>query len=708
MEACRPTDLDCELGKLAFRRDRSDMAASIEPDNTLASALDALVRLVAEERSGAISSGGLEQSASPVEEKLHRIASELHGMASERELFAEQLIDRERQHRAMLAAIPDLVFVVGADGRIIDCHGDDLLAFFGRPEEVRGQPIDRLWPAPIAEELNAALKLAIQCPGQVQLVRYSRSHTTNRYFEARCVAASPREAGDLAVLIVRDVTDWRLHEESLQRARLRAEVASRAKSAFLANMSHKLRTPLNAVIGFSELLQQQHFGELNEKQETFVGSVLSSGEELLGLINDLLDLARIEAGEVELDMHVMPIREVLRSVIVSLEPEARAKNVRLELDLPEMSELVRLDPARFAQLSRILLANAIGVTASGGQVSIRAALSDRTLRLSIEDEGPGYDDDQLERLNEAFDAPADRFNDTSGGVDLALVLSLVRLHGGTLAVERRHEGGCLFTVEVPSGLKRTFSQWSPDTDGRLESAVLVVDDDPGARSVLASELASMGFAVFTARSGEEAIERIESRSFSAVTLDLLMPGIDGWEVLDRLRVSERAKGVPVIMVSSTAELQPSEGLAAIVRKPISGARLREVFADIGVGFVDLVGVRLATIGNRTEELVLACSTLVRAGCQSPEQVVVGGLPADDCQVALLDLGEHPQASGWLRELAERRPRLTIVGLHDEGVAPVVSTADVVTVTRSLVAESPGRVVRLVAGWLSEQKTREAE
>ena len=152
----------------------------------------------------------------------------------------------------------------------------------------------------------------------------------------------------------------------------------------------------------------------------------------------------------------------------------------------------------------------------------------------------------------------------------------------------------------------------------------------------------------------------------------------------------------------------SEGLAAIVRKPISGARLREVFADIGVGFVDLAGVRLATIGNRTEELVRACSTLVRAGCQSPEQVVVGGLPADDCQVALLDLGEHPQASGWLRELAERRPRLTIVGLHDEGVAPVVSTADVVTVTRSLVAESPGRVVRLVAGWLSEQKTREAE
>ncbi|TAJ32148.1 MAG: DUF3365 domain-containing protein [Nitrospirae bacterium] len=244
----------------------------------------------------------------------------------------------------------------------------------------------------------------------------------------------------------------------LRGAREAAEAANRAKSEFLANMSHELRTPMNAIIGFSEILADQTFGELNPKQAKYVDNVLTSGRHLLQLINDILDLSKVEAGRMELQCSAFDVGQALRDIVVIVKTLAAKKGVALQIETATELPLLTADPAKFKQILYNLLSNAIKFTPTGGSVTVRAGkgtdahINGAVLRLSVADTGIGLKTEHQARIFQAFEQVDSSYarQQQGTGLGLALTKQLVELHGGRIGVESEGEGrGSTFTVVLP-------------------------------------------------------------------------------------------------------------------------------------------------------------------------------------------------------------------------------------------------------------------
>jgi signal transduction histidine kinase len=228
------------------------------------------------------------------------------------------------------------------------------------------------------------------------------------------------------------------------------EVASRHKSEFLANMSHELRTPLNAIIGFSQVLRQRLFGEINEKQEEYLDDILSSGNHLLDLINDVLDLSKVEAGQVELELGTLSLREALERGVVMVREAATKQDVQLSLELAPGVDLVEGDERRLRQVIFNLLSNAVKFTPSGGSVVVASAREDGEVLVSVTDTGPGIAADDHERIFEEFQQTEIGVEQREGtGLGLALSKRLVELHGGRIWVESEAGQGSRFVFTLP-------------------------------------------------------------------------------------------------------------------------------------------------------------------------------------------------------------------------------------------------------------------
>jgi signal transduction histidine kinase len=261
-------------------------------------------------------------------------------------------------------------------------------------------------------------------------------------FSGRLEVPNRDEIGALA----RDVN--RMSDE-LQRLYGELETASRHKSDFLATMSHELRTPMNAIIGFSEVLHEQMFGELNERQLAYVDDVLAAGKHLLSLINDVLDLAKIEAGSMELELSEVAIPEVLRSA-VSMHAE-RASRGGIELSLTTEPEEITIDAdsRRVRQIVFNLLSNAVKFTPPGGRVDVSARLDDGRVEIAVADTGPGIAPEELETIFEEFKQATDGKRAEGTGLGLPLSRKLVELHGGRLRVESDAGRGSTFRFTLP-------------------------------------------------------------------------------------------------------------------------------------------------------------------------------------------------------------------------------------------------------------------
>ncbi len=245
--------------------------------------------------------------------------------------------------------------------------------------------------------------------------------------------------------------DLERKNEDLEAARLQAEQESQFKSKFLANMSHELRTPLNAIIGFSELLEQELFGPLNDQQKSYLSHVLVSGRHLLSLINDVLDLSKIEAGRVELTKERMAVRDVVHLVGDGVKPLAEKKGIALSLEIDEgLPELVA-DRLRLNQILYNLLSNGIKFTPDGGSVVLRAQQRGQSLIISVKDTGIGIKQADMPRLFREFERIGWGHGDKSEGTGLGLVLTkrLVEMHGGTISVQSEPGEGSVFTVQLP-------------------------------------------------------------------------------------------------------------------------------------------------------------------------------------------------------------------------------------------------------------------
>jgi len=385
----------------------------------------------------------------------------------------------------------------------------------------------------------------------------------------------------------------------LQIKNAQAEEANQAKSRFLANMSHELRTPMNAIIGFSEILVERLEEKIDAKYLNFLKSVLSSGQHLLSIINDILDLSKVEAGKMEIFPEKFAVLTAIESTCQVMRGLSARKNVTFEIDVADDVGEIESDHAKFKQILYNLLSNAVKFSRSHGVVTIRARRLGDRVSVSVIDRGIGIASEHLGEIFEEFrqvDSTATRQSGT--GLGLSLVKRFVELQRGSVEVQSVVGEGSTFTFTLPVRFEGA-SIPSPivNPDGTVippGKRVLVVEDDDDSYESLSAYLQSAGYVAIRAKSGEEALRLAGSMQPMAITLDLVLPGVEGIDVLRRLKSEAKTASTPVIIVSmlDNRELGLAFGADDYFVKPVDWPRLLRRLADI------------TSNGTRTKRLLL--------------------------------------------------------------------------------------------------------
>ena len=411
----------------------------------------------------------------------------------------------------------------------------------------------------------------------------------------------------------------RAGKEEIERKNAELVLASKTKSEFLANMSHELRTPLNSIIGFSDVLKAGIGGSLSPKQLECLEHISQSGQHLLALINDILDLSKVEAGRMELDLAEIDLKLVLGTSLSILKEKAGLRRVQLVLDVAPDLTRVQVDERKFKQILYNLLSNAVKFSGEGTQITVsahpvpRAAVgrtdSNRSHRvlpgapgdfenfieLKVADQGIGISQEGLDRLFEPFtqidSGLARRFEGT--GLGLVMVTRLAELHGGTVGVSSREGEGTCFSVWLPLRNEvipapLSFSETAARTAVTMEirplvsGKVLVIEDDDKAAELIALQLAEEGLQVERVTTAEEGLSRASEERFALIALDILLPGMDGWEFLARIKEFPLIASIPVVIISVVADRNRgvSLGASAILQKPVTQQMLHEALAGL--------------------------------------------------------------------------------------------------------------------------------
>jgi DNA-binding response OmpR family regulator len=413
------------------------------------------------------------------------------------------------------------------------------------------------------------------------------------------------------------------------------EAASHLKSEFLANMSHELRTPLNAIIGFSELLKDGIKGPLTDGQLSYVVEIFNGGLHLLSLINDILDLSKIEAGRMTLDLEPVNVAELLQTSLRIVHEKAVDRQIRLTLHVACNDRQLHADPRKLKQIVYNLLSNAVKFTPGKGEVRISAGIVERAaahvhapkdmatrelplpagdathfLEIKVCDTGKGLSADELQQLFEPFlqlgSALSKEHEGT--GLGLALVKRLTELHGGSVGVASAPGRGACFTVWIPwrasdAASRQDMPQEMPTATSVASDSpvpaqatasepasstarrhVLVIEDDVHAIEIMRIYLTDAGFEVSTATNAADGLHMAADLRPDLITLDLLLPDMNGWSVLERLAADPVLRDIPVMVVSITADEKKgvSLGAAKVIPKPVSRDMLLNAMADLGL------------------------------------------------------------------------------------------------------------------------------
>ena len=389
-------------------------------------------------------------------------------------------------------------------------------------------------------------------------------------------------------------------------ANVRILEANRAKSQFLANMSHELRTPLNSIIGFSEILSDKLGGHIEPRFVRFLRNILSSGRQLLGLINDILDLSKIEAGKMDLVFEPVSIHDIVHGVESVMHGIASRRRIHLAMEIEAGLPVIIADPPRIKQVLYNLLSNAVKFSRDGSEVRLRvravapveSGLEGRGIFLEVIDRGIGIRTDDQHLIFEEFrqvDGGSTR-NMGGTGLGLALVKRFAEMHGGRVEVESEPDRGSLFRVVLPvdasaatnrraSGEPISFNFTRAEIREAFLPAhrtVLVAEDDDVFFRSLAGDLEAAGYRVVRARNGDEVMELAIAENPVAISLDLVLPGRDGWEVLKDLKSSSHTSNVPVIIVSliENHELGFALGADDYFLKPLDRERFLERLREL--------------------------------------------------------------------------------------------------------------------------------
>lgn len=406
-----------------------------------------------------------------------------------------------------------------------------------------------------------------------------------------------RIAGSVTVL--RDVTENRHLIAELRDANRQLEEYNRLKAEFVANMSHELRTPLTAIIGFAQLMQLKY--EQGEKMRTIIGDslerILRNGRHLLTLIDEVLDLSKIEAGRLTLHLDHFELPELVSTTFASLESLALEKNLDYKLEITGDYPFVFSDSARIRQILMNLLSNAVKFT-QAGKIEVKLQPQSETeWSLSVRDTGVGIEPENLDKIFERFRQVDGSYTRKVGGFGLGLSISqhLAELLGGAITVESKAGEGSVFTLTLPfvaprairtlapaDGVEDIFhdAAFSENDEGRHQ--ILVIDDIPDSTQILSQMLKNAGFRVAVAHSGAEGVRMAKKILPDAVTLDVMMPGMDGWRVLQAMKADPQLAGIPVVVVSivDNKPLGYRLGASDYLVKPVEPTNLLETLNNV--------------------------------------------------------------------------------------------------------------------------------
>ncbi len=513
-----------------------------------------------------------------------------------KDITEELMLDELKLYtRSLIDGNHDALVVTDLSGTITDVNQETCRLIGCSRQELLGTAYSHYF----ADQEQAEVGLSI-----VQ----TRGHVTNyelmlRNHEGKDIAlswnatifhTSNEQVGGI-LITARDITmqnamDAQLQQQNreLQKQYERIQQANRLKSEFLANMSHELRTPLNSLIGFSDLLLSEIPGPLSETQKDYLADMLSNGKHLLQLINDVLDLSKVEAGKMTFRPEPVDLTQLIKGVHDILRPLAARKQMHIEVDIdPTLCGIV-LDPARFKQVLYNYLSNAIKFTSEDGRIRVRLLPEQPdTFRLEVQDTGIGIRAEDLSRLFVEFQqldaSSAKKYQGT--GLGLALTRRLVEAQGGSVGVQSVPEEGSTFFAILPRVSQMSIEERD---DSALPKPVagapciLIIDDEQRDRERLAQICLNAGYNVELAKTGREAVDKCQHRHFDLITLDLILPDLDGWDVLRTIRAQERNRDVPVVVVTIVKEGGVGVGFEVqeVLTKPIRVNEIQQTLHTI--------------------------------------------------------------------------------------------------------------------------------
>lgn len=533
-------------------------------------------------------------------------------------LFDKRLHDQQFYTRSLIESNIDALMMTDPQGIISDVN-QQMITLTGRPREALiGAPSKNFFTDPVQADaaIQRVLKESKVSDYELTVRALNGTETVVSYNAATFHDRDGKVQGVFAA--ARDVTERKRWERTLQEKNVELERASSMKSEFLATMSHELRTPLNAIIGFSEALKDGLVGDVSESQHEYLCDIFTSGQHLLSLINDILDLSKVEAGMMALELEPVDVNALLSNSLSIVKEKAAAQSIMLELDVEADLGIPQLDMRKTKQIVYNLLSNAVKFSPPGSRVNLRArrvgrasvgrlpgewamqgfVLADNEyddfLEICVSDSGIGISVADMGKLFQAFSqidsSLARKFEGT--GLGLAMVKQLAELHGGTVAVASAEGHGAHFAAWLPLRVtatddtedKRRFLADVASEEHATQRVALVVESDKRTADLLRMLLEAEGFSVLHAESAESALVLAPQQTLSLITLDLALPGMDGWEFLLRISESNDLARVPVVVIAGEADsnMALAGGAAVVMQKPISRSHLQTSLSGLGL------------------------------------------------------------------------------------------------------------------------------